>query len=132
MMSLFKDTNHMYGFLEDLWKYIVFELGLGEKMREYGVTYKYILSEPDGYLFVDPDNVITGEEANKKAVITMEMSGDTVIKFWTKQLSLPVALATRKIKSKGPIPKVLKMLPALKPVFEIFPEYCKKHNVPLD
>jgi putative sterol carrier protein len=131
-MSLFKDTNHMYEFLEDLWKYIVFEIGLGEKMREYGVTYKYILTEPDGYLFVDPDNVITGEEANKNAVITMEMSGDTVIKFWTKQLSLPVALATRKIKSKGPIPKVLKMLPALKPVYEVFPEYCKKHNVPLD
>jgi len=130
-MSLFKDTNHMYEFLEDLWKHIVFEAGLGEKMREYGVTYKYILTEPDGYLFVDPDNVITGEAANKDAVITMELSGDTVVKFWTKQLSLPVALATRKIKSKGPIPKVLKMLPALKPVFEIFPEFCKKHNVPL-
>ena len=130
-MSLFKDTNHMYEFLEDLWKHIVFEAGLGEKMREYGVTYKYILSEPDGYLFVDPDNVITGEAANKDAVITMELSGDTVIKFWTKQLSLPVALATRKIKSRGPIPKVLKMLPALKPVYEIFPQFCKKHNVPL-
>ncbi len=130
-MSLFKDTNHMNAFLEDLWKYIVFEAGLGEKMREYGVTYKYILSDPDGYLFVDPDNVITGEAANKDAVITMELSGDTVIQFWTKQLSLPVALATRKIKSKGPIPKVLKMMPALKPIYEIFPEYCKKHNVPL-
>ena len=131
-MSLFKDTNHMYEFLEDLWKHIVFEAGLGEKMREYGVTYKYIITEPDGYLYVDPDNVITGEAANKDAVITMELSGDTVVKFWTKQLSLPVALATRKIKSKGPIPKVLKMLPALKPVYEIFPEFCKKHNVPLN
>jgi putative sterol carrier protein len=131
-MSLFKDTNHMYEFLEDLWKYIVFESGLGEKMKEYGVSYKYILTEPDGYLFVDSENVITGEAANKDAVITMELSGDTVIKFWTKQLSLPVALATRKIKSRGPIPKVLKMLPALKPVYEIFPEYCKKHNVPLN
>ncbi|NOY70368.1 MAG: hypothetical protein GXP53_12940 [Deltaproteobacteria bacterium] len=132
MMSLFRDTNHMYEFLEDLWKYIVFESGIGEKMKEYGVSYKYILTEPDGYLFVDQDTVITGDEANRKAVITMELSGDTVIKFWTKQLSLPVALATRKIKSRGPIPKVLKMLPALKPVYEIFPQYCKKHNVPLE
>ena len=130
-MSLFKDTSHMYEFLEDLWKYIVFEAGLGEKMKEYGVTYKYVISDPDGYLFVDSDSVITGKEANKDAVITMELSGDTIIQFWTKQLSLPVALATRKIKSKGPIPKVLKMLPALKPVYEIFPAYCEKHNVPL-
>ena len=131
-MGYFKDTNHMNEFLEDLWKYIVFESGIGEKMKEYGVSYKYILTEPDGYLYVDSETVITGEEANRKAVITMELSGDNVVKFWTKQLSLPVALATRKIKTKGPIPKVLKMLPALKPVYEIFPEYCKKHNVPLD
>jgi len=132
MMGYFKDTNHMYEFLEDLWKYIVFESGIGEKMKEYAVSYKYILTEPDGYLYVDSDTVITGEEANRKAVITMELSGDNVVKFWTKQLSLPVALATRKIKSKGPIPKVLKMLPALKPVYEIFPQYCKKHNISLD
>ena len=131
-MGYFKDTNHMYEFLEDLWKYIVFESGIGEKMKEYEVSYKYILTEPDGYLYVDSDTVITGEEANRKAVITMELSGDNVVNFWTKQLSLPVALATRKIKSKGPIPKVLKMLPALKPVYEIFPEYCKKHNISLD
>ena len=131
-MSYFKDTNHMYEFLEDLWKYIVFDSGLGEKMREYEVTYKYIITEPDGYLYVDPENVITGNEANRDAVITMELSGDTIVKFWTKQISLPVALATRKIKSKGPIPKVLKMLPALKPVYEIFPEYCKKHNISLE
>jgi putative sterol carrier protein len=130
-MSLFKDTNHMYAFLEDLWKYIVFDAGLGEKLKEYDVSIKYIISEPDGYLFVDSENVVTGEEANKNAVITMEMSGDTIIKFWTKQISLPVALATRKIKSKGPIPKVLKMLPAFKPIYEKFPEYCTKHNVPL-
>lgn len=130
-MSLFKDTNHMYVFLEDLWKYIVFESGLGDKMKEYGVSYKYIINDPAGFLFVDPETVITGKEANKDAVITMELSGDTIIQFWTKQLSLPVALATRKIKSKGPIPKVLKMLPALKQVYDIFPEYCKKHNVPL-
>ena len=128
-MSLFKDTNHLYEFLEDLWKYIIFEAGLGEKMKEYGVTYKYVISEPDGYLYVDSETVLTGKEANKDAVITMELSGDTIVKFWTKQLSLPVALATRKIKSKGPIPKVLKMLPALKPVYEVFPEFCKKHNV---
>jgi len=131
-MGYFKDTNHMYTFLEDLWKYIVFEAGLGKKMKEYGVTYKYIISEPDGYLYVDPETVITGKDANRDAVITMEMSSDTIINFWTKKLSLPVALATRKIKSKGPIPKVLKMLPALKPVYEIFPEYCKKHNISLD
>lgn len=131
-MGVFKDTNHMYEFLEDLWKYIVFESGLGDKMRQYGVSYKYTITDPDGFLYVDPDNVITGKEADRDAVIRMELSGDTIHQFWLKKLSLPVALATRKIKAKGPIPKVLKMLPALKPVYEKFPEYCEKHGLPLE
>ena len=129
-MGVFKDTNHLNEFLEDLWKYVVFETGLGDKMREYGVSYKFIITDPPTYLYVDPDNVIVGDEANRDAVITMEMSGESVHQFWLKKLSLPVALATRKIKAKGPIPKVLKMLPALKPVYEIFPQYCKKHALP--
>ena len=56
--------------------------------------------------------------------------GDTTHKFWLKQISLPVALATRKIKSKGPIPKVLKILPFLKPVYQNYPEYCEKYGLP--
>ena len=131
-MGVFKDTNHMYEFLEDLWKYIVFESGLGDKMRQYGVSYKYTITDPDGFLYVDPDNVITGKEADRDAVIRMELSGDTIHQFWLKKLTLPVALATRKIKAKGPIPKVLKMLPALKSVYEKFPEYCEKHGLPLE
>lgn len=127
---LFKDTKQMYELLEDLWGHIL-KTGLSEKMREYEVSYKWILTKPDGYFYVDADGVLTGEEANRDAVITMELSGDTIIKFWTRQLSLPLALATRKIKSKGPIPTVLKMLPALTPIYDLFPEYCEKHNVPL-
>lgn len=130
-MSIFQNTDQLYSFLEDLWKYIVFDSGLGEVMRNNGVSYKYIIHEPEGFLYVDPDNVITGKEANRDAVLTMELSGDTIHKFWLKQISLPVALATKKIKAKGPIPKVLKMLPALKPVYEAYPEFAKKHNLPL-
>ena len=95
---------------------------------EYGV----IITEPNGYLWVSHDEVIIGDEANKPGVITMELSGDTVHKFWLKQIKLPVALATRKIKSKGPIPKVLKMLPYLKPVYEKYPEFCGKHGIPVE
>jgi len=131
-MGVFRDTNHMNEFLENLWKHIVFQSGLGEKMRGLGVSLKYVITEPDGYLLVDSDHVITGKEANRDADITMELSGDTIHQFWLKKLSLPVALATRKIKSKGPIPKVLQMLPALKPIYDIFPEYCKKHGLPLE
>ena len=130
-MAVFKDTNQMYAMLEDLWNYVIKETEFGPKLKEYGINYKFIIKEPNGYLFVDHDKVISGDEANRDGVITMELSGDTVHKFWLKQIKLPVALATRKIKSKGPIPKVLKILPYLKPVYEHYPRFCKKHGIPI-
>jgi len=129
-MTVFKDTQQMYEMLGALWNHIISETEFGPKLKEYEITFKFVLSEPNGYLWVGHDKVITGDEANQPAVITMELSGDTTHKYWLKQISLPVALATRKIKSKGPIPKVLKILPFLKPVFEKYPEYCLKFGLP--
>ncbi|MBI5582657.1 MAG: hypothetical protein HY892_02430 [Deltaproteobacteria bacterium] len=130
-MPVFKDSQQMLEMLKDLWSHVVFQTEFGQKLKDYGITYKFIITEPNGYLWVGPEEVITGDEANRDGVITMELSGDTVHKFWLKRISLPVALATRKIKSKGPIPKVLKILPFLKPVYEKYPEYCSKHGIPI-
>jgi putative sterol carrier protein len=128
-MTVFKDTQHMYAVLEDLWNFVIRETECGQKMKEYDVSYKFLIKEPNGTLYVDHEKVLIGDEANRDAVITMELSGETVHKFWLKQIQLPVALATRKIKSKGPIPKVLKMLPYLKPVYENYPRFCEKHGI---
>jgi len=59
----------------------------------------------------------------------MSLSGDSCHKFWLKQLTMPVALAKRQIKAKGPIPKVLKLLPMLKPAYEAYPEIAKSHGI---
>lgn len=130
-MAVFKNTEEMYKVLGDLWNYIIFEVKLGEKLKDFDITVKFIIKEPQGYIWIAWNQVILGEEANKDATITMELSGDTVHQYWLKQISLPVALATQKIKSKGSIPKVLKLLPYLKPVFEAYPSYCKKYNLPI-
>jgi putative sterol carrier protein len=129
-MPVFKDTDTMYEMLGSLWRHVILETEFGPKLKDYDITFKFVITDPHGYLWVSHDTVLTGDQANQAAVITMELSGDTVHKFWLKQISLPVALATRKIKSKGPIPKVLKILPFLKPVYEKYPEYCEKFGMP--
>lgn len=128
-MAAYKDSEHMYEVLGDLWNYVIRETEFGQKLKEYDITYKFVINDPGGYVFVSHDEVITGSKGNKDAVITMELSGETVHNFWLKKVNLPVALATRKIKSKGPIPKVLKILPYLKPVYELYPQYCEKYDI---
>jgi len=131
-MTVFKDTQHMYEVMGDLWNYVIKNTELGPKLKEFDITVKFILTEPQGFIFVTHDKVLTGDEANKDAVLTIESSGEAGHKFWLKKLSLPVALATRKMKSKGPVPKMLRLLPFLSPVYVKYPEYCKKYGLPMD
>ena len=42
---------------------------------------------------------------------------------------MPVALAKGLIKVKGPMPKVLKLLPLLKPAFRAYPEHARKYGI---
>ena len=111
-MPVFKDTPQMYEMLSDLWTYVIKETDFGPKLKEYDITYKFVIKEPNGYLFVAHDQVLTGDEANQDAVITMELSGNTVHDFWLRKIKLPVALATRKIKSKGRSPKSSRFSPS--------------------
>lgn len=131
-MAVYKNSLHMNEILGELWSYVIKETEFGAKLKEYEITYKFVINDPNGYIFVAHDQVITGDDANKDAVITMELSGETIHNFWLKKVNLPVALATRKIKSKGPIPKVLKILPYLKPVYELYPSYCERYGVSID
>ena len=42
---------------------------------------------------------------------------------------MPVALAKGLIKAKGPLPKVLNLLPLIKPAYVIYPDIAKKHGI---
>ena len=59
----------------------------------------------------------------------MTLDGDTCHKFWLKQIKMPVALAKGLIKAKGPMPKVLKLLPLLKPAYEAYPAIAQKNGL---
>ena len=97
-------------------------------IKKADIQIKFDISEPTAVIWVGPDGIEFGEQG-LKADITMTLSGDTAHSFWKKDLSLPVALAKRKIKSKGNISKVMKLLPVVKPAYELYPEYMAKHGL---
>ena len=68
-------------------------------------------------------------QAALKPTIEMTLSGDTCHQFWLQQIAMPVALAKGLIKAKGPMPKVIKLLPLLKPAYAAYPDIAKKHGL---
>ena len=127
-MPVFKDTGYLYEVLGGFWKELYAKPEFSSSLKEADVQIKFEISDPSATLWVGPDGVEFGDQA-LKADVTMQLAGDVCHAFWMKDLSLPVALAMRKIKSRGNIAKVMKLLPVLKPAYEMYPQYMKKFGL---
>ncbi len=132
-MSLFKDAALAQELFGDLWAKMIAETEFGKELKEAEITILFVVHDPDLSMYVDENGPLFGEEAQAKTpVVTMKMSLDTAHWFWLKKVNIPKALALRNIKAKGPVGKVLKILPLLKPGQEMYPDYCKKYGLPTE
>ncbi len=129
-MAIFESTEKMYEVLGELFETLLAHETVGKKFQEQKVTIRFIMSEPKGEIWLLPEGkVVCGVPDGVKEDISMTLSGDTAHKFWLKQITMPVALAKGLIKAKGPLPKVLKLLPLLNPAYEAYPEIARKHGL---
>ena len=67
-----------------------------------------------------------------KPDIDMHMKAEIAHKFWLGKVNLMMAIARRQIIAKGQIPKVLKLLPVIKPAYKLYPEYLKNRGISVD
>jgi len=119
--------------LGEFWTEMLDSPEVGSKLKETGMTALFKIKDPDLVMYVDEDGIKWGDEAAKmKPVLTLAMSADTVHQFWLKNLNVAKALATRQVRTKGPVPKVMKLLPLLKPANAIYLKYCEKYDLPTD
>ena len=69
-------------------------------------------ARPEG----QPGDVDFGE-SDMEPEVTMSMEADTAHRFWLGKVNVTVALARGQITAKGPVAKVLKLVPLAKPIF---------------
>lgn len=132
-MSVYGDSERARQILGDFWAEMLEDPEVGTKLKETGMTALFKLKDPDLLMYVGEDGIKWGDKAAAmKPVLTLAMSGDTVHQFWLKNLNVAKALATRQVRTKGPVPKVMKLLPLLKPANAIYLRYCEKYDLPTD
>lgn len=130
-MPVFDSTEKMYEVLGGLFRILAEDPVVGPKYRDSNITIKFTITEPDGFIWLDKDAQVICGPADLKPTIEMKLSGDTCHEFWLKKVSMPVALAKGRIKAKGPLPKVIKLLPLLKPAYAAYPDIAKKYQLPI-
>lgn len=92
---------------------------VGPKLKAAGINMRVEYSDPDCVVtigFQDPMVVDYGE-TDLVADITLIMPGDIADKFWRGEFNLAVGLAKGTVKAKGPVNKILKLVPLTKPLF---------------
>jgi putative sterol carrier protein len=117
----FKDADEVYATLGKLFQDLAVDDELAPKFRKANTIVRYEFTDPDSAITVrlqedQPGDVDFGE-SQMEPEVTMSMAADTAHRFWLGQVNITVALARGQIKAKGPVAKILKLVPLTKPVF---------------
>jgi SCP-2 sterol transfer family protein len=120
-MAYFKDAQEVYDTIGKLFQELAEDDELAPKFRKANTIVRYDYREPDSSITVrlqedQPGDVDFGDSEMEPEVV-MSMEADTAHRFWLGKVNVTVALARGQIKAKGPVAKILKLVPLVKPVF---------------
>jgi putative sterol carrier protein len=120
-MPYFKDADDVYGTIGKLFEDLAEDEELAPKFRKANTIVQYRYRAPDSQITV---KLIEGEEGQVdcgpttlEPEVVMSMDADTAHRFWLGDVNVTIALARGQMKARGPVAKILKLVPLVKPVF---------------
>ena len=126
-MAYFKDADEVYATIGKLFQDLAEDDELSPKFQKANTIVQYQYRAPESQITV---KLIEGEDGQvdcgdtaMEAEVVMTMDADTAHRFWLGKVNVTVALARGQMKAKGPVAKILKLVPLVKPVF---PRYRKQ------
>jgi hypothetical protein len=123
-MSTFTDAAEVYKYVGGVFRIAADHPEIGPKMRAAGITMQVNYTEPAASLtirFQEPMEVVDGGQ-DDNADVRLSMPADIAHKYWRGEYNLAVGLAKGQVKAKGPVNKILKLVPITKPLFPIYRE----------
>ena len=119
-MPYFKDAEDVYSNLGKLFEDIVTDEELGPRLRSTDTVLQYRMRRPDSQVTLrvleeDEPRVDFGVTELQPEVV-LAMDADTAHQLWLNKLNVTVTLARSQISARGPVAKILKLVPLVKPV----------------
>ncbi|MEK7485865.1 MAG: hypothetical protein AABZ60_16205 [Planctomycetota bacterium] len=132
--TTFKDSEQLYQCIGGLFDILKKHPEIGPKIKKSELIIRFKYTEPEGQIWIDCLNDPKEEGTylqwyktmDKEPIVDMSMKADIGHQFWLGNVNLLTALARKQIIAKGPIPKIIKLLPIIKPAYAIYPEHLKK------
>ncbi len=136
-MAVFKDSKQFYECVGELMNRAAKDPNVGPKIGKSGSIIQFKYSEPEAMTTINARDKATQPgcfidvfhgPSNLAPDIVMSMKADVAHRFWFGKVNLLAALTRREMVAKGPIPKVLKLLPVIKPAYDLYPKYLQENG----
>jgi putative sterol carrier protein len=131
-VPVFKDEQEVYQYIGRLFQELTDDPELSPKFRRADTIVQYRYSNPESQITV---KMKEGEEgqvdlgpSDLDPEIVMTMEADTAHRFWLGNVNVTMALAKGQMKAKGPVAKILKLVPLVKPVFPRYRQMLENEN----
>ncbi|MCS6938202.1 MAG: SCP2 sterol-binding domain-containing protein [Roseiflexus sp.] len=135
-MPVFKDYAELHQCLSTLYDQAKCDARIAPKIRDSHLVIQFRYEEPHAVVTINAAapptqpgayfDVLWGDDTGLKPDVEMSMKADIAHQFWHGKINLMTALARRQIIAKGPIPKILKLLPAVEPMYEMYPRLLRE------
>ena len=120
-MAYFKDADEVYAYIGKLFEQLAEDEELSLKFQKANTIVQYRYRDPESQITVElmegGDGRVDCGPTEMEAEVVMTMDADTAHRFWLGKVNVTVALARGQMKAKGPVAKILKLVPLTKPVF---------------
>jgi putative sterol carrier protein len=125
-MACFKDAQDVYATIGALIESLSDEPELTRQFLAANTIVGFALRRPQARITImlregEPPHVDFGPSELEPELV-LSMDADTAQRFLLGELNLTVALARGQIRADGPVAKVLRLVPLLRPVFERYRE----------
>ncbi|MEO3788472.1 sterol carrier protein [Actinocorallia sp. B10E7] len=120
-MGVFKDASEVHVYLGGIFEKAMEDTELSAELAASGVVLRVGYTDPESQITVDmPNRKVYAGPCDLSPTVELFMSADMGNRFWLGKVNLPVAMAKGQVRAKGPVPKILKLIPVTK---KLFPRY---------
>jgi len=120
-LAFFDDEQEVYQYIGQLFQDLMADDELRPKFQKANTIVQYQYRNPESQITVKlkegEDGQVDLGPTDLEPEVVMTMEADTAHKFWLGKVNVTVALARGQMKAKGPVAKILKLVPLVKPVF---------------
>ena len=123
-MSYFTDADDVYRYLGGVFR-VAADTEVGPKLASADIDLQVYYSDPDAKVLIrmHGDNIEVEDGAdNEDADVKLFMPADIGDRYWRGEYNLAVGLAKGQVRAKGPVNKILRLVPLTRPIFPMYRE----------